>query len=198
MINLTSKWSCHEYKKCIKLIPFNKELFFKEFDLHKKFKKVGKIVQDNELNNKGKKKRCTVISFIPDDLDEWNKRNEWIYIFTINDRIVKIGGTRVSLKDRTTSYLCGHHITERGRSNKCSVTNAYIYNTFDFYLQNDYEIKMYGYPIPECKIKVDIFDDSIDIRAQVYHEYEAKCLQEYKKQNGRYPYLSDNSHPIYK
>ena len=59
-----------------------------------------------------------------------------IYIFTINNYIVKIGGTRNGLKDRTNSYLCGHYILERGKSGKCSITNAFIYNTFDFYLQN--------------------------------------------------------------
>lgn len=198
LTELMRKWECHKCKNCIKLIPFEKELTFKDFNLHERFKKVGTIVPDNELNTKGNKKRNTVIRFVPEEDIEWKKTNEWVYLFTINDQIVKIGGTRKSLKDRASSYLCGHHITERGRSNKCSVTNAYVYNTFDFYLQNGYEIEMYGYLIPECVVTLDIFDEEVDVRAQVYHAYEAKCLQEYKKQNGRFPHLSDNADPNYK
>lgn len=65
----------------------------------------------------------------------FSNKFEWIYIFTINDHIVKIEGTRTCLKDRCISYLCGHHTTDRGKSGKCSGTNAYIYNTFYFYLK---------------------------------------------------------------
>lgn len=196
--DIEEKWKNHKYNACIKLIPLQDELLITEFRLYGKLKRVGKVVHDDELNTKGKKKRNTVIRFVPDDTVEWNKPNEWVYVFTINDRIVKIGGTRTSLKDRANSYLCGHHISARGRSNKCSITNAFVYNTFDFYLENGYDITMYGYPIQECKITIDIFDETVDVRAQVYHAFEAKCLQEYKKQNGKYPHLSDNADPNYK
>lgn len=196
--DLKSKWECHKLKKNIKLIPFEKELLLNEFHLHTELKKVGRVVPDNDVNGKGNKKRNTVIKFIPDDETEWRKTSEWVYLFTINDKIVKIGGTRNSLKDRAGSYLCGHHVEGRGKSNKCSVTNAFVYNTFDFYLENGYKIEMYGYPIPECLIKLNIFGEDVDVRAQVYLAYESKCLKEYKKQNGRYPQLSDNADPNYK
>ena len=53
----------------------------------------------------------------------------------MNDYIIKIGGTRTGLKERCGSYLCGHHVEERDKSGDCSKTNAYIYNTFEFYLR---------------------------------------------------------------
>jgi hypothetical protein len=53
----------------------------------------------------------------------------------MNGYIIKIGGTRTGLKERCGSYLCGHHIEERDKSGDCSKTNAYIYNTFEFYLR---------------------------------------------------------------
>ena len=59
--------------------------------------------------------------------------------------IVKIGGTRTGLKGRVSSYLCGHHIEERGKSGDCSKTNGFIYNTMEFYLNLGCKIKMYGY-----------------------------------------------------
>lgn len=186
------------YKQWIKLVPLEKELLFDEFELSKKFKKVANVVCDNDKKSNGDKARNTVIKFVPENNEDWTNSCEWIYIFTIKNRIVKIGGTRTGLKGRASSYLCGHHIPQRGKSGKCSVTNAHIYNTFDFYLQNGYEIEMYGYMIPQCKVPINILDESTDVEAQVYHAYEAKFLKEYKKITGQYPFLSDNADPNYK
>jgi hypothetical protein len=46
-------------------------------------------------------------------VDDFKEKKEWIYLFLINKRIVKIGGTRTGLSGRCASYLCGHHIQER-------------------------------------------------------------------------------------
>lgn len=186
------------YKRWIKHISLDKELHFHAFKLCKEFWKVATITTDNEYTSKGDKARNTVTKFHPTDKKEWSLPCEWVYLFTINDKIVKIGGTRNGLKQRAGSYLCGHHIKERNRSDKCSVTNGYIYNTFDFYLQNGYEIAMYGYMIPECVVPLQIMDEVVYVKAQVYHAYEARFLKEYKKIMGHYPCLSDNADPNYK
>lgn len=186
------------YKKWIKKIPLENQILFEDFKFKKDFKKVASIEKDKDFNLKGDKIRSTVIKFIPENKEEWNKDSQWIYIFTINNKIVKIGGTRTGLSKRAMSYLCGHHIPERKKSGKCSVTNAYIYNTFDFYLENNYEINMYGYIIPNHKVSLDILGEIIHINPQTYHIYETKFLEKYKKQVGNYPFLSDNSDPIYK
>lgn len=196
--DLDTKYTNSLYKEWIKLVPLKTELIFDEFELSKKFKKVADVVSDYDKKSNGDKARNTVIKFVPVDKDDWTNYCEWIYIFTINNRIVKIGGTRTGLKGRASSYLCGHHIPQRGKSGKCSVTNAHIYNTFDFYLQNGYEIKMYGHMIPQCKVPITILDESTEVEAQVYHAYEAKFLKEYKKITGQYPFLSDNADPNYK
>ena len=76
-----------------------------------------------------------MIQFIPKISNEdFTKKNEWLYLLVINNRIVKIGGTRTGIKGRIISYLCGHHIEERGKSGDCSKTNGFIYNTFEFRL----------------------------------------------------------------
>jgi len=115
-----------------------------------------------------------------------------------NKKIVKIGGTRTGLSSRATSYLCGHHIKERGKSGDCSKTNGYIYNTFDFYLQNGYEIEMYGYELPIIKIMANVFEEQIEIISQTYHAYESKILTDYKNKYNSYPPLNDNCDPNYK
>jgi len=106
-------------KKWIKLIPVSKTIPFEEYKRKNVFSLIANVILDNELcisgKKKGKKKRNTLICFNPTiPIEEFNKKTEWLYLLTINDRIVKIGGTRVGLKGRTASYLCGHHTKERG------------------------------------------------------------------------------------
>jgi hypothetical protein len=160
-------------------------------------------VLDNEFftteTKQGQKKRNTLIQFIPKiSNEEFNKKNEWLYLLIINGRIVKIGGTRTGLKGRVVSYLCGHHIEERGKSGDCSKTNGFIYNTFEFYLQLGCKIEMYGYKLPKTQITIEIFEKKTNITAQTYHAYESTFLEDYKKIYNEYPILSDNCDPDYK
>lgn len=181
------------YNKWIKLISLEKTFLYSNYNRKNHFIHVANVVADDD------KKRNTVIKFIHViDVKEFKKKEEYIYIFTINDRIVKIGGTRTGLANRVTSYLCGHHIIEREKSGDCSKTNAYIYNTFDFYITNGAEIKMYAYKLPVIETIVKIFDIENKIIVQTYHAYESTFLEDYKKINKSYPILSDNCDPNYK
>lgn len=120
-----------------------------------------------------------MIRFIPTISNhKFNKKSEWLYLLVINDRIVKIGGTRIGLKGRVASYLCGHHIKEREKSGDCSKTNAFIYNTFVFYLNLGCKIKMFGYELPKTEIVMEIFGKETKIIAQTYHAYESRFLEE--------------------
>lgn len=143
-------------------------------------------------------KKNTVIKFEPlISKKEFSCRDEWLYLITINNHIVKLGGTRTGLKGRIGSYLCGHHITERNKSGDCSKTNAYIYNTIDFYLNLNCEIKMFGYKLPKVTTVVQILDKKVDIVVQTYHAYESTFLFNFKTNYGFFPYLSDNCDPEY-
>ena len=192
---LTNKW--------IKQIDINKTAPFATYNRKDYFNEIARIVLDNEVFGQGKregiKRRSTVIEFIPTiPLEEFNKKSEWIYIFVINGRIVKIGGTRTGLQGRVTSYLCGHYTQERGKSGDCSKTNGFIYNTFEFYLKMGCQIQMYGYKLPQTQITIDIFGKERIITTQTYHAYESSFLEDYKKDYGVYPILSDNCDPDYK
>jgi hypothetical protein len=190
-------------KKWIKLIPIDKTISFDEYNRKEYFIPIADIVLDNEVFTNGKKqgnkKRNTLIQFIPTISNEiFCKKTEWLYLLIINDRIVKIGGTRTGLKGRISSYLCGHHIGERGKSGDCSKTNGFIYNTFEFYLQLGCKIQMYGYELPKTEISIEIFGKETKITAQTYHAYESTFLEDYKKNYNEYPILSDNCDPDYK
>ena len=190
-------------KKWIKLVSLNKTIHIEDYNRKEHFIKVADIVLDDEIvtsgKKEGKKKRNTLIQFIPTiPLDEFNKKTEWLYLLLINDRIVKIGGTRVGIKGRVMSYMCGHHIAERGKSGDCSKTNGFIYNTFEFYLKLGCTIQMYGYELPRTEIEIKIFDRLTKIVTQTYHAYESTFLDDYKKKYEEYPILCDNCDPDYK
>jgi hypothetical protein len=201
--NINELYDISLIKKWIKLIPIKKTIPFEEYNRKEYFIPIADIVLDNEFftteTKQGQKKRNTLIQFIPKiSNEEFNKKNEWLYLLIINGRIVKIGGTRTGLKGRVVSYLCGHHIEERGKSGDCSKTNGFIYNTFEFYLQLGCKIEMYGYKLPKTQITIEIFEKKTNITAQTYHAYESTFLEDYKKIYNEYPILSDNCDPDYK
>jgi len=200
--NINDKYESSLTKKWIKLIPINKTISFEEYNRKEYFTPIADIILDSETGTgkkDGQKKRSTTIQFVPKiSKYEFSKKTEWLYLFVINGRIVKIGGTRTGIKNRIASYLCGHHILERGKSGDCSKTNAFIYNTFDFYLNSGCKIEMYGYELPKMEFTIEIFGKEKKIIAQTFHAYESTFLDDYKKHYKEYPILCDNCDPDYK
>lgn len=191
------------FKKWIKLVSASDGVLFDDYNRKNYFTLVADIVLDTELFASGKRqgepKRNTLIQFVPKIPNEaFCTKTEWIYLLTINDRIVKIGGTRTGLKGRISSYLCGHHVEERGKSGDCSKTNGFVYNTFEFYLTLGCKIRMYGYELPKTEISIEIFEKAVQITAQTFHAYESTFLEDYRKNYNNYPLLSDNCDPEYK
>ena len=203
LANITELHESSLIKNWIKLIPTDKSISFEDYNRKDHFIPIADIVLDSELFTsgikQGTKKRNTLIQFVPTiSTEAFNKKTEWLYLFVINGMIVKIGGTRTGLKGRVASYLCGHHIEERGKSGDCSKTNGFIYNTFEFYLNLGCKIQMYGYELPKTEISIEIFGKETKITAQTYHAYESTFLEDYKKNYNEYPILSDNCDPDYK
>lgn len=201
--NINELLEISKYKKWIKILPIQKTVSLKEYNRKEYFTHVADILLDTEsfISGKktGKKKRNTLIEFVPKiAISEFNEKTEWLYLLVVNDQIVKIGGTRTGLKNRVASYLCGHHIEERGKSGDCSKTNAFIYNTFEFYLNLGCKIEMHGYKLPKTEFNIEIFGKQTTITAQTYHAYESTFLEDYKKNYNEYPILSDNCDPSYK
>jgi hypothetical protein len=158
----------------VKYIDFDNEINITEF---KEFSKIA----DVEIDHNEKRKSHIKFSSITKD---WNLSREVIYIFTFNGKIVKIGGSRNGYKKRCDSYLCGRHTIWRGLSGKCSVTNAVIYDTFEYYLKQGVCIEMYG-----CFLK------NTDNTIQTYQVFESQYIQKYKNITGHNPILSKNSDP---
>lgn len=192
-------WENTQTKSWVKLIDSNNLIDLDSYDKRPYFKKVANIIQDVELNKVGLKKRSTVIRFESIiEKEEWDVKTEWIYLLVINGKVVKIGGTRDGLNGRTGSYLCGHHIPERGKSGDCSKTNGFIYNTLDFYLNQGATIELWGYKLPVSIMKEIVFGEEVDIIVQTYHAYESKLCSQFIKAYGSLPALNDNFDPNYK
>jgi hypothetical protein len=190
-------------KKWIKLIPVEKSTPIDGYVHREHFQLIGSIVLDTDIAEEGKKKgekaRNTVIKLQPVLPEaDYKKKTEWLYLFTVNGHIVKIGGTRDGIKGRWGSYLCGHHIGERGKSRDCSKTNGFIYNTFEFYLHQGCTIEMHGYQLPRTEIVSEILGIPTVIVAQTYHAYESRFMESFKAIYGHYPFLSDNGDPEYR
>lgn len=192
--NQNAKFSvAPDYPAWTKIIKLDDELLLKDFSLHSQFIHVANVIANTSPT------RQTVIEFAPTiEKSVWRRESEWIYIFTVNGHIVKIGGTRTGLAGRCGSYLCGHHITERGKSRDCSKTNGFIYNTFDYYIRNGASIEMWAFEIPAVEVAVSVWGDEKTIRAQVYTAYETGALDTYARESGHYPCLSDNSDPSHR
>lgn len=185
----------------LKSITLDKTVALADYNNRDLFRKVADIVLDAEVNRiTGKKKRQTVIMAVPTiPEEEFKKDVEQLYLFVVNGRIVKIGGTRTGLRDRFGSYLCGHHVPQRGKSGDCSKTNGFIYNTFEFYLTLGCSVEMYAYQIPKVEIVLDnVFGRTITDGAQVFHIYESVALNQFNQMYGFNPVLSDNADPEYR
>jgi hypothetical protein len=188
-LDINSRNIPHLYKdlinKCwIKTLLVEETGSFEIFGDRQYFQRVAEVVLDDDTNNEVKK-RSTVIKFVPKiPLHEFkNKDTEWLYIFVIDGRIVKIGGTRTGLEGRCGSYLCGHHTRERGKSGDMSKTNAFVYNTFEHYLNLGSIIDMYAYKIPPSFVHINYMDSIIiDELAQTFHIFEQKCIERYEEQ----------------
>jgi hypothetical protein len=196
--NINELYEASLIKKWIKLIPIDKTIPFEKFAERNYFNVIADIVLDTEVNEKGKKKRNTLIKLANYIHEIVKKKGEWVYAIVINGQLVKIGGTRDGIQGRFGSYLCGHHIPEREKSGKASETNKYIYNTLYFYLELGCEIKLYGYQLPFEEISRNVFGKEIQIRVQTYHSYESVLIDNFKKNHGFIPFLCDNCDPDYK
>ncbi len=185
-------------KKWIKPINFATSTKYDDYAQRDKFIHVANV--NLSINKSNEYKIC----FTPCITNtEYVKKCEYIYLFTIDNYIVKIGGTRCGIKQRIASYLCGHHTLERGKSGSCSKTNAVIYNSFEFYLNQGCHIKMYGYKLPKRFIEIKVLDDNGDedvkkSYVQTYHIYESIMLDNFKKIYKMIPKLNVNYDPEYK
>lgn len=185
-----------DISRWVKSIEDSLKLKFDEFSINGNFIRIGNFILTQN------KRLLWEIDCEENKKHIYSKYQNGIYIITCNDYIVKIGGTKVGMEGRISSYHCGHCIPERKKKNgenypgKMSVTNAYIYNTIYYMLLNNQSsFSLYYYPIEDIEVTKNIFSKETTFKVQCYDEYEKIALNLYKDIVGEYPILSDNNHP---
>ena len=191
-----------DYRSMLVQFPLSTLVNWKDFPLASHFVMVAKVMLDTDIQQKdtatkttGQKARKTCICFSPTIAPKsWREDDvEWIYVFLVNGKIVKIGGTRTGLSKRCGSYLSGHGIPEL---NGTSVsTNAYVYWTFLHLLLQGNQVEMYACKLPEAIVTQTMFGTTRQIKTQCFHDWEAYCLEEFRNSYGSFPPLSDNCDP---
>ena len=120
-----------------------------------------------------------------------NKEKGWVYIISINNRVVKIGQTDATLSSRFSSYQAG---TRKNREKgTCSVTNWYCSEVWREALDRKLPVEIYVYPVPTTVTNVPVFGNTISVRNKHAYVFEHALLNEYQSLSGRYPVLSNNN-----
>lgn len=159
-----------------------------EYEHRGRFRAVADVV----LETRPRVQTC--VRFVP-CVEDWKARAEWVYLLVFGGRVVKIGGTSNGLHERAQSYLCGHHVVERGKSGKCSVTNAVVYHTLEAALRAGQGVRVYGWRLPEVTHTTDVLGREVRIRCQTFHAYEGALIDAYRAAHGAPPPLCVNSSP---
>jgi hypothetical protein len=157
------------------------------------FEKEADIILDDSTQ------RQTVIMALPTNAVKWKASREKIYTIVKDGKLIKIGGTRTGMHTRWASYLCGHHVIERGKSGKMSVTNAHLYHSIELdLLDTESKWELYTWTLPVVQQTINILGEETIITSQTYHAYESCCIKKYKTLTGILPILCDNCDPKYK
>jgi hypothetical protein len=165
-------------------------------NLNKKINRTDRIIIEEELskeedysNFKYKDNFSFLCDLVPDkkneklvikneDIKKINKIGV-LYIFTWNNKLLKIGSSITSFKDRVQSYNCGKEEYRR-KNGTCSTTNYLVLQTI---LRLDITVKVYAFFPGD--IEIDIFGEKKNISSPA-KEYEKKILVELKKE-GKLP-----------
>tara|TARA_Y100000591_G_C21794467_1_gene678499 strand:- start:784 stop:1446 length:663 start_codon:yes stop_codon:yes gene_type:complete len=152
------------------------------FPPKKKSSKSKREYYNSDNNYKGKKIDYKGLH------ESWNdSNNDWIYCLTYNGKIVKIGMTITSLKERYGSYSCG--TTRAMEKGSCSTTN-YIISECNFYaMLKNIKVQIYGFCCPPSKQEFTRFGESKLISLSSVRDQETMITDAFKKAYKHIPVL---------
>lgn len=133
------------------------------------FKKICELSPNKELEK---------LNLINEDNDLINKRGV-VYLFLIDGKVIKIGSSIVSMKERISSYNTGK--LKYREDGTCSTTNYFILQSF---LNLNVPIDVYGYFPKEVEV---MYDDVILINTSTAKTIEGYLLKKIKEKCGSFP-----------
>lgn len=128
---------------------------FSTYNLKPYFSYVGKIIPNKE------KERLDFVG----DTKKYNNIEGVVYLFVVEDRILKLGKTDTSMKKRIQSYNCGKK--QYRENGTCSTTN---YKVLQSFLAINKSVSLYCYFVPP--ITIDLFGEKVAITTS-----PSKCIE---------------------
>jgi len=154
-----------------------------------KYNKNGKLAKKqreyfdlDDENYDGKK-----VDYIEEDSAWINEDEEWLYCLGYDGRVVKIGMTITSLKDRYGSYSCG-----TGRAMKkgsCSTTNFIISECNAFAMMSGVKVEIYGIAVPKPIMKKTRFGVTKKCALSSVRDEETMLTEAFKNAYSKKPVL---------
>jgi|TARA_B110000211_G_C13880532_1_gene464903 hypothetical protein len=136
----------------------------------------------NDDNYDGKK-----VDYIDISKSWINDDEEWLYCLVYDGRVVKIGMTITSLKDRYGSYSCG-----TGRAMKkgsCSTTNFIISECNAFAITSGVKVEIYGIAVPKPIIEKTRFGVTKQCVLSSVRDEETMLIESFKNAYLKKPVL---------
>ena len=154
--------------------------FLTEANIQDEFTKVGDIVPDADL---GPEYRVNILPF-------FKKHKQWVYILTINGRIIKCGESIGTLNYRWGSYGAGTRVNRENGT--CSTTNYFISEIIRNAHNTGYEVELYGHPIENLTQNLNVFGQLQEVVQNNVKRYEAELLRLFKETFGHLPVVGKN------
>ena len=153
-------------------------------------KKSAKFIHIADVK-KDNKRASGYVYDVKTDKNKWNKIKGWSYALVVDDRVVKLGMTEVTLSSRFSSYQAG---TKNNREKgTCSVTNYYCSEVIRECLSNNCNIKIYAYEVPTTTSVIEVLGEETVVHNKTAYVYENAFLKEHKLIHGKIPPLCNNT-----
>lgn len=182
------------------VVDTSSELYSDDFLFSNGFKLSGKgILNTNENFPKSRRKKINnkdfdgiLVDYLPVSGSEfdWHMVPSKVYAITFDEKIVKIGQTSKTLKDRFGSYACGtRQYRERGT---CSTTNFHLMEAAYAAIMMGQDVSVYSFDVPKEVMELEVFGETVKEPVRIAHIYENVLLNQYKKIVGKFPVFSSN------
>lgn len=122
---------------------------------------------------------------------KWKKTKGWAYALVVNDRILKLGMTEVTLSSRFSSYQAG---TKNNREKgTCSVTNYYCSEAIRECLSKNCIVSIHAYEVPTTTSVIKVLGKETTVHNKTAYVYEHAFLREHQEIHGKIPPLCNNT-----
>jgi len=154
--------------------------FIQRAQLQHYITQVGVITKD-EILNPGYRVLVT---------NHFKRHKQWVYILVIDGKVVKCGESTGTLNFRWGSYGAGTRVNRENGT--CSTTNYFISEIVRKALELNMKIELYGHPIDNIGISVDLFGSKRNVISNNVKIYESKLINLFMNIFGHKPIVGKN------